>query len=201
MVRMLLLAALGLDGLAVGGRPATGCDPAPAFSPEREDAALGFVREHYPELASLLDRLKPMNRDEYEKAIVELDDVREALAKLQQKDPERSDLALRAWKARSQVELLVAQLARTPSRRLEKQLRQAVRDQIEVELLQQRYERDQAEARLRKLNDAVEQMEKSRDRQADARYEALVKKAQRSRTKGAPDSPTPPREPRLGGAK
>jgi hypothetical protein len=187
----LALLLLSLPVLSLGG------EGSPEYTAEREEAALGFVREQYPELASLLERLKPMNRDEYEKAIVELDDVRQALARLQQKDPERSGLALRAWKARSQVELLAAQLARSPSPRLERLLRKAIRAQLDIEVAQQRYERDLTAARLKQLDALIERLESERDAQAESRYQALVERARRSMQKEHRPAVSPVRESRL----
>ena len=91
------------------------------FTAEREAAALVFVERHHPELGSLLERLKPMNEAEYEKAIVELFSLSETLADLSQRDPKRHELAVEAWKARSRVQLLTAQMAGEPARRAERE--------------------------------------------------------------------------------
>jgi hypothetical protein len=188
LILVLLAVAAGL--LARGGDP--------GFSPEREAAVLAFVGDHHRDLARLLDSLKRMNRDEYEKAIVELDEVREMLAKIRESDPERSDLALKAWKARSRVELLAALVARSPTPKLEKQLRQAIKNQIDAELKQHRYERDRVAARLAVLDESIGRLEKARDRDIDERYEAIVKKARGVRKPGpTPDVP-PPRDSKPG---
>ena len=82
-----------------------------AVTPEREAEALAFVREHHPELATVLEALKPRNPAEYRKAIGELSQVARTLAEVKARNPRRYELALDAWKAKSRVELLAAQLA------------------------------------------------------------------------------------------
>ena len=81
----------------------------PEFTTEREAAARAFVGLHHPELNALLDRLKPMNPVEYEKAIGELFKVSEDMAALKARDPNRYPLVLESWKAKSRVEVLAAQ--------------------------------------------------------------------------------------------
>lgn len=158
---------------------------ASSFTPEREAAALTFVRAHHPELGSLLERLKPMNRPEYEQAIGELFDVSENLANLSLRDQKRYDVALEAWKARSRVELLAAQLASDPSPELESQLHQAVEAQLNVELRQQRLEKETLETRLHKVNETIDRLEENRDKLIESRYHSLLKKSQRVHQRGA----------------
>ncbi|MBX6311988.1 MAG: hypothetical protein IRY99_03565 [Isosphaeraceae bacterium] len=189
----LALAFVGLNALADGDPPKgdrSGTPPAakgakaskvPAFTPEREAAALTFIRRHHPELATLLEQLRPMNQEEYEQAIGELFQVSESLAALKTRDPRRYELALEAWKAKSRVELLAAQLANTPSPALESRLRAALEAQIQIELRQQRYDREQLEARLKKLNESIERLERDRGRLVESRLNNIVKKSQRAR--------------------
>ena len=84
---------------------------------EREAAALAFVRENHPELADLLEQLKAMKPDQYERAINELWQVSRTLANYKKNEKRRYQPALDVWKARSRAELLAAQLASTPGRR------------------------------------------------------------------------------------
>lgn len=55
-----------------------------------------------------------MSRGEYEQAVCDLSQVGESLANLKQRDPERFEPGLEAWKARSRVELVTVQLAKCP---------------------------------------------------------------------------------------
>lgn len=168
------------------------------FTPEREAAALAFVEQNHPELAALLERLKPMNRNEYETAILDLFRVSENLAALRDRDSKRYALMLDAWKARSRVDLLVAQYATQPTPALESALRNALDAQINVELRQHRYEREIAAARLKRAEEAIAKLTTKRDETVASRFEALRKKGLRSRAFGArkKPAPTPPRSAR-----
>ena len=108
--------------------PAKASTPAPAlsFSPEVEAEALALVRPHLPELAQVLEPLKATNPTEYRKAITELATESRTLNALRAKNPARFELALEAWKARTRVELIAAQLAGAPSPDRESQLRTAI---------------------------------------------------------------------------
>jgi hypothetical protein len=170
-----------------------------AFTPEREAAALTFVRAHHPELASLLERLRPMNQGEYEQAIIDLFQISESLADLKQRDPNRYELGLEAWKARSRVELLTAQLASAPGPELESQLRQAVASQLDVELRQHRFDLEQARGRVLKIQDVVDRLESRHDALIESRVQGLLKKSRNARRpeaaprarSAARSSPTP----------
>ena len=152
-------------------------------TPEAEAAALAFVRENHPELAGLLMQLKPMKPAEYERAIRELATISRNLAALKARNPRAYELGLDVWKARSRVELLTAKLASAsgPSAELESQLRRAVEDQLDSEIRQQTFERDQVEARLKKLSENLDRLESRRDAIIESRYQAFVKKGQRAR--------------------
>jgi hypothetical protein len=151
-------------------------------TPDAEAAALAFVRENHPELAGLLEQLKPMRPDEYERAVRELATVSRNLSALKVRNPRAYELGLDAWKARSRVELLTAKLASAPgpSPELESQLRRAVEDQLESEIRQQKFERDQVEARLKKVQENLDRLESRRDSIIESRYQAFVKKGQRA---------------------
>lgn len=178
----------GGDTPAAAARPAK---KAPEFTPEREAAARVFVQRRHPELDTLLDQLKTRNRPEYEKAVVELFQVSEELAALHQQDPQRHELALNSWKAKSRVEVLTAQLARGPTPELEAQLRRAIESQIHADIQKHRFERDQAKARLRRAEEALERLEREHGALVDSRYEALLKKARgKRRGDGAIAAPT-----------
>jgi hypothetical protein len=152
-------------------------------TPEAEAAALAFVRENHPELGELLQVLKPMRPAEYERAVRELATVSRNLAALKARNPQSYELGLNAWKARSRVELLTAKLASAsgPSPDLESQLRRAVENQLDSEIRQQKFERDQVEARLKKIDENLDRLESRRDSIIESRYQAFVKKGQRAR--------------------
>jgi hypothetical protein len=157
-------------------------------APDPETAALEFVRENHPELAELLRQLKPMNPVEYERAVRELAQVSRNLAAIKARNPRGYELGLNVWKARSRVELLTAKLASAsgPSPELESQLRRAVEDQLDIEIRQQKFERDQVEERLKKLEENIDRLESRRDSIIESRYRAFVNKGQRARQQKRP---------------
>jgi hypothetical protein len=212
-ILVLVLATLTIGGLAtlagneprragravwVGATKGARAAKLPGFTPEREAAALTFVAQHHPELAALLHRLKPMNPAAYEQAIGELFRISETLADLRQRDARRYELGLEAWKAKSRVELLTAELASGPSPELEDRLRAALADQIDVQVRQQRLDLEQAEARVRKVRENLDRLETGREDLVESRYQGLVKNGQRARRKDR-GQPAPARPARAQG--
>jgi hypothetical protein len=181
-VRRLLatsLVMLVLGGLAALGQE--GSSPARS-SAAREAAALAFVRENHPELADLLEQLKAMKPDQYERAINELSQVSRQLAAYKKNDIRRYQPALDVWKARSRAQLIAAQIAGgTSSADLDRQLREALGAQLDAEIRQQRNERELVRERLRKLDETIDRLESRRDKVLESRYQALQKKSQRAR--------------------
>jgi hypothetical protein len=164
-----------------GARYAAKAAPAEPFA-VREEEALAFVREHYPQLAALVEQLKAMRPDEYEKAINELYQDSRSLAGLKKlPDARRYEAALETWKAKSKVQVLAAQLASAPSDELEAQLRTALGKQLDAQLRNQKLERDTLQSRLRKLDEQIDRQEKNRDQLIESRFQGLVKKGQRVR--------------------
>jgi hypothetical protein len=176
--------------LALGGLWAVaqeGVKPArPITAAARETAALAFVRENHPELAELLEQLKAMKPDQYERAINELWQVQRQLAAFKKNDERRYQPALDVWKARSRAQLIAAQMAGsstsgTPSPELESRLREALKNQLDAEIRQQRNERALVQERLRKLDETIDRLESRRDKIVESRYQSLLKKAERAR--------------------
>jgi hypothetical protein len=195
------LVALAGDGLRPAAKPTTSTTPGPEAAgttrggplvgsredvsdEAREESALAFVRENHPELADLLEQLKAMKPDRYRRAIAELSQVYRSLSNLRRTDDRRYRVALEVWKAKSRAELLAAQLVGAPGAELEAQLRAAVEKQLAAELRQQRLERQNIAARLKKLDETIERMETKRDELVESRYQGLLKKGQRARRLG-----------------
>lgn len=153
-----------------------------------EAAALAFVRENHPELAGLLAQLKTMRPDEYDKAIRELSQTSKSLAQLKARDRRRYEVALDSWKARSRVQLVAARLAGTSTSgtvaELESQLRQAVVDQVDVEIRRQRLEKQILEENLKKTSDNIDRLESRRNQNIESRVQSLLNQSQRARRKG-----------------
>lgn len=80
----------------------------PAAGGAREQRVLAFVERHQPELAELLTHLAKRNPGEYDKALADLDRKVLALESDRAKDERLYEFGLRAWRARTEVDLLVA---------------------------------------------------------------------------------------------
>jgi hypothetical protein len=160
---------------------------------EREKVALAFVREHHPELASLLEQLKAMRPEEYSRAIGELFQVSRSLEELKDRNPRQYEISLEGWKAKSKAELLGARLISSPSPELESQLRVALEHQFDLEIRTQELLEEQLKARLSQVEKTVKRMKDDRDRRIDARLQELQKKARRARRQdGGKSAPTAP---------
>jgi hypothetical protein len=181
------LMVLALGGLAVlaDDRARDKPDSGPIPEAAREETALTFVREHHPELAELLEQLKAMKPDQYQKAIAELAQTSRALANLKKNDVRRYRAALDVWKARSRAELLAAETVGTPGAEQEGRLRAAVENQLAAEIRQQRLDRELLKERLKKLDATIERLETQRTAVVEARAQSLLKKGQRARRRDA----------------
>lgn len=186
------LLALGASAFAFDGDGGER-DPNPTkkaanleVTPDSEAAALAFVRQNHPELAVLLKQLKAVKPAEYDRAVRELAQVSKTLGALKARNPQAYERSLDVWKSRSRVELLTAKLASAPSPELESELRRAVEDQLDSEIRQQKFERSQVEARLKKIKENLDRLESRRDSIVESRYQAFVKKGQRARQQKRP---------------
>jgi hypothetical protein len=190
--------ALGADGEGQDQDKAAKISPAPAWKPspmapiEREAETMAFVLEHHLELGKVIGSLKARNQAEYRKAIGELSMVARNLADLKTRNPKRYELALDAWKARSRVELLAAQLAGSPTEELRSQLRTAIESKVDAEIRRQKFDLAQAEENARKLRLSLDRLENHRDEVVEARYRALQpKKAKGGKAGKEPDLANP----------
>lgn len=136
-VAVWLMAAL--VGLLVGPVGAAAGDAAAdAAEAERERRVVTFVEAHQPDLAKVLADLRKRKPAEYGRAIEELDRSVQPLTAGKAKDPALHDLDLRAWQARTRVELLGARWmagkgGKGKSREaLEKQLREAIEAELDI---------------------------------------------------------------------
>ncbi len=159
-----------------------------------ETAALTFVQENHPELAALLASLKPMRPEDYKKAVRDLGQVSRALTRLKQNNPERYALSLETWKARSRVEVIAAKLASAEGSTadLEADLRRAVASQLDAEVREQRFEKQVAEERLKKVSDNLQRLESRREAVAESRFQTLVRRGQNARRKATANAKSKP---------
>lgn len=146
------------------------------FTPEREAAAMEFVRRHHPELALLLAHLKKTDTREYQRAVSSLFSASERLAEAHQRGPKLYERELREWKLKSRIQLLVAQIRLTPADgALRQALRQALLEQLQLRSARLVAERNALADRLKKLDQRIEELEKNADALAERQLETLLR--------------------------
>ena len=105
---------------------------------EQEQRVVSFVEAHQPELAKVLANLEKRKPAEYARAIEELDRSVQPLTLGKAKDPQLHELDVRAWQARTRVELLGARLVASKEGKakdreeLERQLREAIAAELDI---------------------------------------------------------------------
>jgi hypothetical protein len=146
------------------------------FTPEREAAALTFVRLNRPELLGVLEELKSRKAEEYERAICDYFWTSETLAALHQDDPRRHELALRAWQLEAQTHLLASQLAGRPANAepLKSELQEAVKQLVDVQIETSAYDVRRLEAQARRAQDRHKRLEGRRNELVTERMSALT---------------------------
>ncbi|MGL4464169.1 MAG: hypothetical protein ACRC1K_18625 [Planctomycetia bacterium] len=144
------------------------------FTPEREAAALTFVRRHHSELADLLVQLKRMQPEQYETAVLEIFQVSETLATLKQQDEARYVNAVDLWVVRSRTELLLAKWSSRPEDDQEIELKGLVGKQLELEAKERKLEAEMLRARAKKLDEESERLRSGRDKLVENRLRQLL---------------------------
>lgn len=158
--------------------------PLAGFTPEREAAALSFVRTHHPELADLLDRLKVRQPHEYQKAVRDLSRVSERLALSREEFPSRYELELKQWKLTSRIQVLTARLSMGRTPKQEQELKQLLAEQLEThrELVVLNLER--AQGRVAALSRELDDLDSRKQAILDGKFEKAIKGAEQRRPAG-----------------
>lgn len=129
------------------------------------EAALAFAQKHHPELAQLLKRLKSADQPAFRKAIDDLSQARRRLTRLQERDSERYDAALRIWSLDSRIRLLVARSTMNDKHDVESRLRRLLRERQQTRLTLLRLEQERLQSRLEHVR---QQMTRLEDRPQEA---------------------------------
>lgn len=146
---------------------------------EREQRVLSFVETHQPELAKVLANLEKRKPAEYDRAIEELDRSVQPLTSGKAKDPQLLELDVRAWQARTRVELLGARVMAGKEGKgqgkdreeLERQLREAIAAELDIRAERLTYRKQRSAAWYdRQINRLAEK----RDALIAARLKALL---------------------------
>jgi hypothetical protein len=154
------------------------------FTPEREAAALTFVRANHPELAELLDRLKARRPQDYEKAIRDLFRVSERLALSREMFPVRYELELKQWKLTSRIQVLGARLSMKRTQEQETELKQLLAEQLEVQRELLAFNLDRAQSRAAMLQKDLDDLDAGKQAILDAKFEKAIKTADQRKPAG-----------------
>jgi hypothetical protein len=171
-------------------RPGAARPTPTALSAEREAEALAFAREHHPELAALIEKLRKDNRRQFDRAIRELAQDRDRLVRLQKQLPPQYDLALAAWKLDSRAHLLAARMTMSQDPALEAELKQVLRDRVDVRLKQLQFERGRLQDRLTVVNKTIDKIQADKTAVADGELQRIKRSIAKSR-RPAPRKPNP----------
>jgi hypothetical protein len=161
------------------------------ITPQREAAVMEFVEKNHSELAGLLTHLKTSQPKEYERAIRDLLRVTEKLGMVKDRDDRQYNLELKAWKAQSRAQLLVARLKMTDPEsantdELKAQLREILSEQLAARVEVMKLERDRTTARLDKLNQDIGRYEQDREKVIDGHVQNLMNQVNANRPKAKP---------------
>ena len=148
---------------------------------EREQRVLSFVATHQPELAKVLANLEKRKPAEYARAIEELDRSVQPLTTGKAKDPQLHELDVRAWEARTRVELLGARAMAGKQAKgegkekdreeLERQLREAIAAELDIRAERLTYRKQRSAAWYdRQIN----RLSEKRDALIAARLKAIL---------------------------
>jgi hypothetical protein len=148
---------------------------------ERAAAALAFARQHHPELADLLRHLNDAHPLAYRRAIRELYQTSERLARQRERSPERYELALKAWKLDSRIRLLAARMTMTDDPALEAELRDALQARLDAKREQLQFERDRAAERVQMLESSLDAIQRDPAAALDREYERVTRGLRKTR--------------------
>ncbi len=143
---------------------------------QMESEAMSFVKQHHPELVSLLELLKAMKEKEFEIAIREIDKARKRLDSMLKGDPERHQLELDSWKIQSKMDLLLAKGFANDKAFNSKALRALLKDQVENQKLRLQNEQVNLVKRKRQIDEQLEKIQGHESEKVDQQFTALMKR-------------------------
>lgn len=157
-------------------------DKLPAYSEEREAAALCFARKQLPDLIPILERLKTSDNAKYRLQIREMFQVTEWLSDLEEEDFKRHDLELDLWKTETKALLVVAKLAQQPQEeqaKLQEELQEYTKKLVDLDMQSLRLRLEELEKELAETRDELAQTETKRETLSKERYDKLFEQAKR----------------------
>ena len=144
---------------------------------DQEKVALEFARKHHPELANLLEQLQRKEAPGFARGIREVHISAQRLERFRDKQPARFKAELDSWKRSSEIRLLTAKWVMSQDPKLEKQIRELLRQRQEAQLERLRAEREKVAKRLEDLDRDIKNGTNDFDEQLTAEWDRLKKQA------------------------
>jgi hypothetical protein len=182
----LLTVGFFLAGVVTAAQQPRKATELPAFTPEREAAALRFVEVHHPEFAGILRTLQGMDEAKYRETVREIFQRSETLAELAERDLAQHEVALAEWKNRSRLALAAARVQRQTNDALLAELRQLLGEQIDLKIRRKRMERDRAAAQVTKAEEAIAKLSSEREQTVEQQLRRFARAGEKSKGKTKP---------------
>jgi hypothetical protein len=148
-----------------------------SVSPEDQQSAMAFVREHHPELAHLLEQLQKSRPEEFRVAIRQIVPQTQAILRLREKSPSRYTTQLAIWKRDSEIRLLIARWARNPDPQLESQIKNLILQRQQSRQTELETEQKRIQEQLRKVNEQLQPFTADPQSRVDTEWQQLSKQA------------------------
>ncbi|MCE9556578.1 MAG: hypothetical protein K8T91_24780 [Planctomycetes bacterium] len=149
---------------------------APDNKEAREKRVVAFVQQQNPELAKLLAHLKKHKPQQYDEAVRELARTVTFLTNAKAKDGRLYDLQLRAWQAKTRVQLLAAQSMAGKKEGQEAKLREAIHKELKVKADELAYRRERSMAWYDRQ---IENIQEDREKLVETRLNKLLSAPQK----------------------
>jgi len=141
------------------------------------ESAMKFAREHHPELARLLEKLRGKSDVEFHRGIREVHVAVVRLERYREKQPARFEAGLRDWKRDSEIRLLSAKWIVSGDEKLEKRIQQLLRARMEARIENMKTERTRLAARLEQLEQQINMDTAEMEAALTAEWERLSRRA------------------------
>jgi len=152
-------------------------------SQEQESQSIDFVQSHHPELVVLLQRLKEMDRDEYDSAIRDIIKVRKRLDSLEKRDSELHAVELEGWKVQSQIDLMLAKAVARDKDFDPRALKELVKRRVSYQKKRLNAERAGLTARQKQIDESLDRLVGHEEERVSQQLALLMKKVDSNKSR------------------
>lgn len=151
------------------------------LSDQDQRLAMEFAKEHHPELFRLLEQLQKSRPAEFSRGIRDLHQQTQNILRSKEKNPQRYESQLTAWKLDSQIRVLTARWTRTKDQSLEKQIRELLAQRQELKKSQLEADEKRLQEQLRRIEEQKAAMAAPLDERVNAEWEQMSRKVTAAR--------------------